>query len=501
MARHTRHSNLTPWIVTALATALTGVAGCTPDATSAQSGTRTAPTPGAAGIGDTLHPGLGNGGYTVRHTDLALRFAEDLKTYTATTTLRGRATHALSRFDLDLTGTTVRSVTVDGREATWTRTGQELRVTPADPVPDGRGFSVEVTVHAPVAGPEEAQKLGTSAIGMVRAKGVVQTINQPSGAHRIAAFADHPAQKAPTTITIAAPSRVNAIANGELTATRREGAYTVRRFESRHKLAPELIQIGVGHFTVVKRRGPDGIKLRHALPTGQVNDLMPQLDTVVPKALRFLTRRLGPFPLRTYGIYATPLGGELETQSLTLLATEELTKEGMEANGSDTIVAHEISHEYFGNSVSPRRWSDLWLNEGHAVYYQGLWSQEAHGTDPADAMKSAYRDATAQLRKQGPVADPRLGAFMPKDMAPYGWGAYEGGALVLYALRQKVGEATFQRIERAWVAEHRDSTAGTADFIRLASRVAGRDLGPFLRSWLYSTKLPAMPGHPDWHTS
>ncbi|MEU4895769.1 M1 family metallopeptidase [Streptomyces sp. NPDC044780] len=500
MARHTRNSTFTPWIAAALATALTGVAACTADAATTSSGTGD-PAPGAAGIGDTLHPGLGNGGYTVRHTDLAVRFAEDLTTYTATTTLRGRATRSLSRFNLDLTGTTVRSVTVDGREATWDHSGEELRVTPAAPVPSGQGFSVEVTVHAPVAGPEEAGKLGTSAIGMVRAKDTVQTLNQPSGAHRIAALADHPAQKAPTTITITAPARLNSIANGELTTSRREGAYTVRRFESRQKLAPELIQIGVGPFTVVKRRGPDGIKLRHALPNGEVNDLLPQIDAVVPKALRFFTQRLGAFPLRTYGVYATSLGGELETQSLTLLGSEELTKEGMEANGSDTVVAHEISHEYFGNSVSPRRWSDLWLNEGHAVYYQSLWAQETHGADLVDVMKRKYQDSAAELRKQGPIADPKADAFTPGDMAPYGWGAYQGGALALYALRQKVGEDTFRRIERAWVAENRDSTAGTADFIRLAGRVAGRDLEPFLRSWLYSEKLPAMPGHPDWHTS
>ncbi|AGP59816.1 hypothetical protein M271_42200 [Streptomyces rapamycinicus NRRL 5491] len=143
MARHTRNSTLTPWIVTALATALTGAAGRTPDAASA--GETHTPAPGAAGIGDKLHPGLGNGGYTVRHTALALRFAEDLKTYTATTTLHGRATRPLSRFNLDLTGTTVRSVTVDGHQATWNRSGQELRVTPPDPVSSGRGFSVEAT--------------------------------------------------------------------------------------------------------------------------------------------------------------------------------------------------------------------------------------------------------------------------------------------------------------------------------------------------------------------
>jgi aminopeptidase N len=75
---------------------------------------------------------------------------------------------------------------------------------------------------------------------------------------------------------------------------------------------------------------------------------------------------------------------------------------------------------------------------------------------------------------------------------------YHGGALVLYALRQVVGAATFQRIERVWVQRYRDRTASTADFIALASQVSGRDLGAFLRDWLYGTKTPPMPGHPDW---
>ncbi|MFI0774675.1 hypothetical protein [Streptomyces sp. NPDC021212] len=136
---------------------------------------------------------------------MALRYAEDLKSYTATTTLRGRATHSLSRFNLDLTGTSVRSVTVDGHKAAWEHAGEELRVTPREAVPGGREFSVKVTVNAEVPGPEEAAKLGTAAVGMVRAGGFVQTVNQPSGAHRIAALADHPVQKAPATLTIAAP--------------------------------------------------------------------------------------------------------------------------------------------------------------------------------------------------------------------------------------------------------------------------------------------------------
>ena len=76
--------------------------------------------------------------------------------------------------------------------------------------------------------------------------------------------------------------------------------------------------------------------------------------------------------------------------------------------------------------------------------------------------------------------------------------AYQGGALTLFALRQEVGDDTFRRIERAWVRRYDDKVAGTADFIALASRVAGRDLGPFLAAWLYADHLPKVPGHPEW---
>lgn len=75
---------------------------------------------------------------------------------------------------------------------------------------------------------------------------------------------------------------------------------------------------------------------------------------------------------------------------------------------------------------------------------------------------------------------------------------YHGGALVLYALRQVVGAATFQRIERAWVQRYEGQSASTGDFIALASQVSGRNLTGFLRDWLYGTKTPPMPGHPDW---
>jgi aminopeptidase N len=162
-------------------------------------------------------------------------------------------------------------------------------------------------------------------------------------------------------------------------------------------------------------------------------------------------------------------------------------------------MVHELSHQWFGDSVSPRTWSDVWLNEGHATWYETLYADETAHRPMVDRMKAAYALSDRWRASGGPPAAPRppqpgqkISIFRPN--------VYDGAALVLYALRQEIGDTAFQRLERAWVALHRDGTATTADFERLASDIAGRDLSSFFKGWLYGEKTPPMPGHPDWRS-
>lgn len=454
-------------------------------------------TAGSAGVGDKIWPELGNGGYDVVDQRLDLRFAKGLATYTGTTTLTARATQNLSSFDLDLLGPKVTGVQVNGVPAAWKSTPQgELVITPTKSLRKHLRFVVRVDVRNNL--PQATEK-DPFPPGLQRYGGWVQTVNQPSGARRIMAVSDHPTQKAPTTFSVTAPATVNSIANGKLISVRKHGDAITRVFRESRKIATELIQIGVGPFTVLHRTGPHGLPLRYAVPTAQLKDIEPQLASF-DESIRFMEQRLGRFPGAEAGAYVSALGGELETQGLTLMSADAMTKEGFENNGTSAIVLHEVSHEWFGNSVSPRRWSDLWLNEGHAVFYQSVWAEHAFGAKLVDSMRSDYEGRGNQILAQGPVAapDPTKWTGQLSDVRPYGDAQYAGGALALYALRQKVGVPTFEAIERAWVHRYANSTAGTSDFIRLASSVAGEDLGPFLRSWLYGKTFPAMPGHPDW---
>jgi aminopeptidase N len=163
--------------------------------------------------------------------------------------------------------------------------------------------------------------------------------------------------------------------------------------------------------------------------------------------------------------------------------------------------------KWFGNSVSPYEWSDIWLNEGHASWYEFLYAEDTgqlvadtEGGYPDETgyatleelMRAVYAHGDEWRVESGPVALPLSADTM------FDHQVYLGGALVLYALRQVVGEATFQRIEREWLDRYRDRSASTADFIALASQVAHRDLSGFLHAWLYDTTTPPMPGHTDW---
>ncbi len=153
--------------------------------------------------------------------------------------------------------------------------------------------------------------------------------------------------------------------------------------------------------------------------------------------------------------------------------------------GANTYaVVHENAHQWFGDSVSVTKWSDVWLNEGFARYAEYLWSEHIGEGTAAEVAQHTY-DTTDDFTWQIPISDP--GTDFVFDLA-----VYDRGAMTLQALRTAVGDAAFFTILRTWAAEHRDGNATTAQFTALAERVAERNLGPLFATWLFSTGKPAV---------
>ncbi|AWW37195.1 zinc metalloprotease [Streptomyces sp. AS58] len=454
----------------------------------------TPPTP--LGVGDRLFPHLGNPGYDVTSYDLSFTYSgTNDKPLQAITRIDARATVPLERINLDFARGAVASVEVDGEPASFVAADEDLVVTPAKPLP--RGQRTQITVRhtsdpVPVKGREG---------GWLRTADGLAMANQADAAHLVFPSNDHPSDKAQFTFRVTAPKGYTAVANGLATAVEQTGDTVRWTYRTVHPMATELAQVSIGRSTVLHRTGPHGLPLRDVVPTRDRAALEPWLKKT-PAQITWMENKLGAYPLETYGLLVADAstGFELETQTLSLFEKGLFTDPAFPEWYVDAIMVHELAHQWFGNSVSPRTWSDLWLNEGHATWYEALYAQEKSNKSLESRMRAAYGSSDRWRASGGPPgapkapeADSRLGIFRPN--------VYDGAALVLYALRQEIGSEAFERLERSWVSTHKDDTATTTQFVTLASRTAGRDLTGFFADWLYGEKTPSMPGHPDWKAS
>jgi aminopeptidase N len=499
MSNHKRRSVSEVWTGVGCIAALCGAGACadpyegaTDEVDSVEQELHEPPTPGSAGIGDVLFPTLGNGGYDVQHYHLDLRYAtsDPAEPLDGTVTILARATQSLSQFDLDFAGESVGSVTVNGIPADFTRDGEELVITP--PYALRRGHHFFVTVHDFVAVPEVASSTEfLSAPFFITPDGTAWA-NQPHNAHRIYPCNDHPRDMAAYSFRLDVPDGTTAVANGVLLWKHTGGGRTVWNYLQPEPMASELAQVAVGDWSVIQRGFNDGVRVRDVVPTRLLAELEPKLAGVHAQ-LDFLEERLGRYPFQSYGtlVADADLGFALETQTLSVYDGLIFT---FPPEAYEPIMVHELAHQWFGDSVAPASWSDVWQSEGHATWYELTFQLDPDSEDFIGLAQLIYSLGDEWRAFFGPVAAPVSGdpslLFNPN--------VYYGGALVLFALRQEVGDATFRQIERAWVRRNRGKSVSTDDFIALASDVADRDLTAFLEAWLYGDTTPPMPGYPEW---
>ncbi|MFC3743688.1 M1 family metallopeptidase [Paractinoplanes deccanensis] len=218
-------------------------------------------TPGAPGIGDPYFPDDGNGGYDVRHYDLAVGYQPGPGLLTGVATVTAAATQDLSAFDLDLDGLTVRSVDVNGARAAWTRQGGELVVTPARGLPSGSPFTVVVRYDG-VPEPIDDPAIGVS--GFLRTADGFTVAGEPHAAATWFPVNDHPADKASYTFHVTVPEGTQAVANGRSLGSTTSGGRTTWNWDAAEPMASYLATVTAGRLAMTTYQR-DGITFTDAI--------------------------------------------------------------------------------------------------------------------------------------------------------------------------------------------------------------------------------------------
>ena len=438
------------------------------------------------GIGDVLYPELGNPGIDVVDVTVAIRYDPEVDTVAGAVTLLIDATDERDEFTLDAVGLDVSGVTVDGEPVVFGVEERELRITPPTSLTTGDRIEVTVTYTAT---PDAAASAGLPN-GWFHTDGGSYVLNEPDGGRTWMPSNDHPSDKSTWTFEITVPTGTTAVANGDLVssgpATDGPGDTWVWREDD--PMPTYLIQLLTGDYEVIESTTADGLPVIDVALRNDVERMRPYFASIQPQ-IDFFEEQFGPYPLDRYGLAFTDSFGGLamETQGRSLFSRDDFP--GDVGYVQELLLAHELAHQWYGNAVTPGVWQDIWLNESFATYAQWLWLDHI-GLQPLDdAAASALqgRQGGGSAGGFGSAASP-TGTPTVDDL--FGFNTYDGGAVVLEALRRTIGDEPFAETLQRWVSENIGTSVATADFIALAERVSGQDLTLFFDSWLYASEIP-----------
>jgi len=292
-----------------------------------------------------------------------------------------------------------------------------------------------------------------------------------------------PTDKATYDITLRVPRGQQAISNGELLSRRSQGDWTTWRWEMTDPMTTYLAFFAAGRFEVEKGTA-DGRPYVYAVSRllgDSARDDAFRLLQRTPGIVAWLEEQFGPYPYRSVGGVVTGLrevGFALENQS-----RPTYPYVGGPDPGSVALVVHEQAHQWFGNDVTLRRWSDTWVHEGFATYAEWLYADQHGGPTLGETLQNEYESYGSEFW-QVQVSDPGPAHIWSQAV-------YRRGGMMLAALRNRIGAAAHETLLREWISRHHESNATGADFRALAEEISGQDLDTFFTEWLDDTDRPA----------
>lgn len=419
---------------------------------------------------DNYWPYDGNGGTDAQHYNVNVVYDFATGTLAGRTVVTMRAIEDLTSVYLDLL-LPVSGAKVDGRTARFTRsTGHEVRVALPKAVASGDVFRVELTYKGR---PATYSYAGES--NWLADRHEVVAMNQPHMAPWWFPSNDHPSDKARYDIRVTVPRAKRVASNGTYVARVANGDRATTHWQMKDPMATYLAFFAAGDFVLETGRSGHGIRyynfVSSRLPSGERADALRMLRRTAGMT-DWLENWLGPYPFTSTGGVVTSLdvGFALENQ----------TRPTYGSWIYPGVMVHELAHQWFGDSVSVRRWRDIWLNEGFATFAEVAYEVPRGGISVNTWLHRAYDDLCRQSGSEFWTLDLRN----PGRDEIFAEAVYNRGAMVLAALQGRIGLTDMNTLLRTWVADHRDGNVTSAQFEALAQNVSGENLVGFFDAWL-----------------
>lgn len=428
---------------------------------------------------DPYMPEVGNRGYRVSRYELDLTYKVASNRLSGKATITAATTATPSKFAFDLAqALAVSKVSVNGsRAAKYTHQRGKLTVTPAQKIPAGGALSVTVQYAGtpkPIHGP-------WGEVGWEELTEGAIVASQPNGAASWFPCDDHPSSKASYQISITTDSPYHVVANGLLVRKQVRASQTTWVYEQSEPMATYLATIQIGPYERRRVTNTSAVPMHAVLPQ-RLRSRFDHDFARQPQMMDTFVRMFGPYPFTEYTVVVTDdeLEIPVEAQGISVFGANHCDGR----RGSERLVAHELAHQWFGNSLTLKSWRDIWLHEGFACYAEWLWSENSGGPTAQEIATAAY------LTQTGLPYDMLLGDPGPALM--FDDRVYKRGALTLHALRGELGDDTFFALLRRWTAKYRHGTVTTEAFTDLASHFTDRSLRPLFHAWLFDKTLPAL---------
>jgi aminopeptidase N len=444
-------------------------------------------------------PPQGDRGFDVLSYDLDLILDPSRKTITGMNAVRLRALEGdLDRVRLDLVDElAVTAVTTDRIALSFTHAGDSLVIDLPAPVPAGQiaVFTISWEGVPPPHGPfrtglmfreHEAGTLNDRSDDVP----IIANMSQPWSSHAWWPCKDSPGDKALVSMTATVPDTLVAVSNGMLLQTTDSGdGWTSYRYGSEYPIAPYLVSVaasnyrGWGEFCNVP--GNLAVLLRfYVFPQHETNARYDLGRTC--EMMDFMAGIAGPYPFarEPYTQAEFKWFGSMEHQTASSLSQIIFTGDRYH----EGTVIHELAHQWYGDSLTPAQWSDIWLNEGFARYIEALWVEHTEG-------REAYEEYMRRIGIQryphlwqgdGTLGDPH--PILPNAVI------YDKGAWVLHMLRMKIGDDAFFAFTEAYAGDPNLALGSVtlADMIAHAEAAAAEDLGPFFDPWIWTETIPVV---------